>query len=251
MGIATFLYSAMDQVINQAAKLRYMSGGQARVPLTLLAPLMYRGGIAAHHSDRPFALFANSPGLKIVTPSTPYDVKGLMAAAIREDDPVIVFADASLWGVRGPVGEGDYAIPIGIADVKREGTDVTVVAIASAVGLAMTAAEKLEEDGISVEVVDPRSLVPLDYETITASVAKTGRLVVVDPAPRTCGIAGEIVATVSEFCELRSAPTRVTGADVPTPFSPTLERNTLPDGKRIEAAIRGVISGERVWAAQT
>jgi 2-oxoisovalerate dehydrogenase E1 component len=249
MGVSTFLYSAMDQVINQAAKLRYMSGGQAKVPLVLLAPMMYRGSIAAHHSDRPYALFANSPGLKIVAPTTPYDMKGLMAAAIREDDPVIVFADTTLWGTRGQVPEGDYTIPFGLADVKREGTDVTLVAIAGAVGLCLTVADKLEEDGISVEVIDPRSLVPLDYETITGSVAKTGRLVVVDPAPRTCGFAGEIVATVAECCELQSPPARVTGADVPTPFSPPLERFTLPDAERVVAAVRRVVAGDRAPAA--
>jgi TPP-dependent pyruvate/acetoin dehydrogenase alpha subunit/pyruvate/2-oxoglutarate/acetoin dehydrogenase E1 component len=249
MGVSTFLYSAMDQVINQAAKLRYMSGGQASVPLVLLAPVMYRGSIAAHHSDRPYALFANSPGLKIAAPSTPYDMKGLMAAAIRADDPVIVFADTTLWGTRGQVPEGDYTIPFGLADVKREGTDVTLVAIAGAVGLCLSAADKLEEDGVSVEVVDPRSLVPLDYETITGSVAKTGRLVVVDAAPRTCGFAGEIVATVAERCELLASPARVTGADVPTPFSPPLERFTLPDAERVVAAVRGVVAGDRTPAA--
>jgi 2-oxoisovalerate dehydrogenase E1 component len=246
MGISTFLYSAMDQVINQAAKLRYMSGGQAKVPLTLVASLMYRGGIAAHHSDRPFALFANSPGIKIVVPSTPYDMKGLMTAAIREDDPVIVFADASLWGVRGPVGSSGHSIPLGSADVKREGSDVTVVAIAGAVALALAVAEKLgSEEEISVEVVDPRSLVPLDYDTIKASVSKTGRIVVVDPGPRTCGFAGEIVATVAEQCDLRASPLRVTGADVPTPFSPPMERYTLPDSTGIAEAIRRVASQDR------
>jgi pyruvate dehydrogenase E1 component beta subunit len=249
MGVSTFLYSAFDQVINQAAKLRYMSGGQAKVPLVLLAPMMYRGSIAAHHSDRPFALFANSPGLKIVAPSTPYDMKGLMTASIREDDPVIVFADTTLWGTRGQVPVGDYTIPLGLADIKREGTDVTVVAIAGAVGLAMAVADKLEADGISVEVVDPRSLVPLDYETITQSVAKTGRLVVVDPAPRTCGFAGEIVATIAESCQLQAPPVRVTGADVPTPFSPPLERYTLPDAERVDAAIRRVATGDRAPTA--
>lgn len=149
MGFATFLYSAMDQVVNQAAKLRYMSGGQARVPLVLLAPCYYTSGSAAHHCDRPFALFANSPGLKVVVPTTAYDMKGIMIAAIREDDPVNVFSDASLWGVRGPVGEGDCAIPLGVADVKREGQDVTVVAVAGAVALALTAAERLGDEGVS------------------------------------------------------------------------------------------------------
>jgi pyruvate dehydrogenase E1 component beta subunit len=248
MGISTFLYSAFDQVVNQAAKLRYMSGGQAKVPLVLLASLFYRGGVAAHHSDRPFALFANSPGLKIVAPSTPYDAKGLMTAAIREDNPVIVFPDAGLWGTRGPVPVGEYIVPLGVADVKREGTDVTVVAVAGGVALALRAATTLEEEGISVEVVDPRTLVPLDHETILASVQKTGRLVVVDPSPRTCGYAAEIIATVTELGdvrELRASPARVTGLDVPTPFSPPLERFTVPDADRVVAAVRRVVTCDR------
>jgi 2-oxoisovalerate dehydrogenase E1 component len=249
MGFATFLYSAMDQVVNQAAKLRYMSGGQATVPLTILAPVFYSGGIAAHHSDRPFGVFANSPGLKIVVPSTPYDMKGLMASAIRDDNPVIVFADGTLWGTKGPVGPGDYTIPLGNADVKLEGTDVTIVGIGGGVMHALAAAKQLEQDGISVEVVDPRTLVPLDAETILASVAKTGRLIVVDPGPRTCGFAGEIVATVTEHCELRSRPLRVAGANVPTPFSPPLERYTVPDTERVVDAVRRVVSKNGAFAA--
>lgn len=241
MGVVTFVYSAMDQVVNQAAKLRYMSGGQARVPLVILAPVLYASGMAAHHSDRPFSMFANSPGLKIVAPTTCFDMKGLMTAAIRDDDPVIVFADGTLWGTRGPVGEGDYTLPIGVAEVKREGTDVTVVAIAAAVKTALETAESLAEEGISVEVVDPRSLVPLDRETIATSAAKTGRLVVVDPSPLTGGFAAELVATAVERCELSAPPVRVTGADVPTPFSPALERHTLPNAERVAAAVRQVV----------
>jgi len=248
MGFATFLYSAMDQVVNQAAKLRYMSGGQAKVPLVLLSPFYYQGGVAGHHSDRPYALFANSPGLKIVVPSTPYDVKGLLTSAIRDDDPVIVFTDASLWGVRGPVGTGEYVVPLGVADVRRHGSDVTVVAIAGGVTLALALAEELEEEGISVEVIDPRSIVPFDRETITASVAKTGRIVVVDPAPRTCGLASEIVATAAESCNLLAPAVRVTGADVPMPFSPPLERHAVPDRERVRAAIRQVLAHHRAIA---
>ena len=247
MGVATFMYSAMDQIVNQAAKLTYMSGGQARVPLVLLSPIHYGSGMAGHHSDRPLSMFANSPGLKIIVPSTPYDMKGLMTASIRDDDPVIVFADGGLWGSRGPVAEGDYTLPIGLADVKREGGDVTVVALGAAVRMALKAAEGLAGEGISVEVVDPRTLVPLDRETIAASAAKTGRLVVVDPSPLTAGFAAELVASVVERCELGAPPVRVTGADVPTPFSPALERHTLPDLERVTAAIRGVV-GETAGA---
>jgi 2-oxoisovalerate dehydrogenase E1 component len=245
MTFATFLYSAMDQVVNQAAKLRYMSGGQARVPLVLIALNAYGGNTAAHHSDRPFALFANSPGLKIVAPSSPFDMKGLMATAVRDDDPVLVFIDSTLFGVKGPVPEDGYAIPLGLADVKREGSDVTIVAISGAVRLALAAAEKLADEGISPEVVDPRSLVPLDVETISASVAKTGRLVVVDPGPRTSGFGAEIVATLAETCELRAAPVRVAGANVPTPFSPALEQLTLPSADEVITAARRVLTADR------
>jgi 2-oxoisovalerate dehydrogenase E1 component len=243
MGFSTFLYSAMDQIVNQAAKLRYMSGGQASVPLTLVVPAFYSGGIAAHHSDRPFALFANSPGLKIVAPSTPQDVAGLTTAAIREDDTVLIFVDGTLWGLRGPVGDiGDHVVPLGLADIKREGSDVTVVGIAGGVSLALAAAAALEADDISVEVIDPRSLVPLDHATIIASVEKTRRLVVVDPAPLTCSFASEIVATVTERCQLRAFPVRVTGANVPTPYSPPLERHSVPDAARVAEAVRRAMS---------
>jgi 2-oxoisovalerate dehydrogenase E1 component len=244
MGFATLLYSAMDQVVNQAAKLRYMSGGQAQVPLVLLAPLFYAGGVAAHHSDRPFVLFANSPGLKIVSPSTPRDMKGLMVTAIRENDPVVVFADGSLWGTKGEVDPRAYAIPLGQADIKRQGDDVTIVAIAGAVRLALRVAKDLEKEGLSVEVVDPMSLVPLDYDTILGSVSKTGRLVVVDPGPRMCGFASEIITGVVERTSLRAAPVRVTASDVPTPFSPPLERHTLPDAAKVKAAVARVTSSD-------
>ncbi|HTW98661.1 MAG TPA: thiamine pyrophosphate-dependent enzyme [Acidimicrobiales bacterium] len=246
MSFSTFLYLAMDQVVNQAAKLHYMSGGQARVPVTYLATCFYRGGIAAHHSDRPLALFANCPGLKIAVPSNAHDMKGLLASAIRDDDPVIVFGDSSLWPVRDEVGVGDYTIPFGLADVKRPGSDVTVVAALGMVGLALAAAARLEEDeGISAEVIDPRTLVPFDQETLLASVAKTGRLVVVDPGPRNNGIAAEIIARVAESCDLLAHPIRVAGADTPTPFSPPMERFVIPDQERIEDAVRRVVAGRR------
>jgi pyruvate dehydrogenase E1 component beta subunit len=173
-------------------------------------------------------------------------MRGLMAAAIRDDDPVLVFSDGMLWGVRGPVGEGDYTLPLGVADVKRAGSDVTIVAVGAAVGLALTIAEKCEEDGISVEVLDPRSLVPLDRDTITASVAKTGRLVVIDPGPRTCGFAGEVIATAAECGVLRAPPIRITGADVPSPFSPPLEQHVLPDAARLADAVRRSVNGEHL-----
>lgn len=244
---SNLLYSAMDQIVNQAAKLRYMSGGQAKVPLVILATLIYGGSQAAHHADRPISLFANSPGLKIVAPTTPYDVKGLTHAAIREDDPVIIIKDSNLHGVREVIPDEDYVIPLGVADIKREGSDVTIVGIANGVRLALRAAKQLEAEGISVEVVDPRSLVPLDMETIIRSVAKTGRVVLVDPSPLTCSFASELAASITEeaFGYLKTAPIRVTGADVPSPFSPALEKYMLPNVERVIDAARRVVSERR------
>ena len=205
--IASFLYVAMDQIVSMAAKTTYMYGGQARVPLVLRASMFFGGANAAQHSDRNYPMFMNVPGLKIIAPSTPYDMKGLLKTAIREDDPIMSFEDGMLWGTRGEVPEEEYLIPFGKADVKRTGTDATVVAIASRVQEALTAAETLTKEGVSVEVVDPRTLVPLDKETILSSVAKTGRLVVVEEAHRTCGAAAEIVAIVAEegFWNLESS----------------------------------------------
>lgn len=244
MTFSNLLYSAMDQIVNQAAKIRYMSNGQARVPLVILASLYYGGNQAAHHADRPISLFTNSPGLKIVAPTTPDDVRGLTLTAIREDDPVIIFRDVNVQGVREEISTEPRAIPLGVADIKREGTDVTVVGIANGVRLGMRAATKLAAEDISVEVVDPRSLVPLDVDTILRSVAKTGRVVVVDPSPLTCSFASELVATIAQeaFGALVAAPIRVTGADVPTPFSSPLEQNTLPNVDRVVDAVRSVVS---------
>jgi pyruvate dehydrogenase E1 component beta subunit len=247
MTAATFLYVAMDQIVNQAAKLRYMSGGQARVPVTYLTSIFYGGSSAAHHADRPHSLFANSPGLKVVAPTTPADMKGLITAAIRDDDPVLVFTDATLSGTRGLVPVDEHTVPIGSADVKRDGTDVTIVGVLGGVRLALAAADALEAEGISAEVVDPRSLVPLDLPTIAASVEKTGRLVVVDPAPETCSFGGHLVAALSRdlFWQLRAAPALVAASDVPTPFSPALERHTLPSVDGVVAAARRVLADER------
>ncbi|MGP6176257.1 alpha-ketoacid dehydrogenase subunit beta [Microbacterium sp. A196] len=244
MTFSNLLYSAMDQIVNQAAKLRYMSNGQARVPLVILASLYYGGNQGAHHADRPVSLFTNSPGLKVVAPTTPEDVRGLTLTAIREDDPVIIFRDANLQGMREEISTDARAIPFGVADVKRKGTDVTIVGIANGVRLGMRAARQLEAEGISVEVIDPRSLVPLDVDGILASVAKTRRVVVVDPSPLTCSFASELVATIAQeaFGSLSAAPIRVTGADVPTPFSSPLEQNTLPNVDRVVAAVRRVLA---------
>jgi pyruvate dehydrogenase E1 component beta subunit len=185
-------------------------------------------------------MFMNVPGLKVVVPATPYDMKGLLKAAIREDDPVLVFEDLNLWFQSGPVPEDDYVIPLGVAAVRREGRDATVVAIGAMVAQALEAAEELSADGVSVEVIDPRSLVPLDKRRILNSVAKTRRLVLVDLANRTNGAAAEIAAMVAEegFSSLRAPILRVTTPDVPVPFSPVMEKPLYPNKERIVAAVR-------------
>jgi pyruvate/2-oxoglutarate/acetoin dehydrogenase E1 component len=237
---STFLYSAMDQVANQAAKSRYMFGGQANVPIVFRTVVSYTVGSAAHHSDRPWGVFAQVPGLKIIVPTTPYDVKGLLKSALRDGNPVLCFDDSTLLGSRGEVPDGDYTIPLGVADIKRTGSDVTVVALAAAVHHSLAAARTLERDGIDVEVVDLRSVVPFDRETILQSVARTGRLVVVDAAPGMCSVASEVAASVAEhgFESLEAPIVRITAPDVPVPFSPALERLMYPSEASIAAAIR-------------
>jgi pyruvate dehydrogenase E1 component beta subunit len=238
--VSTFLYSAMDQIANQAAKSRYMFGGQASVPIVIRSALYYNAGSAAHHADRPWGLFAQVPGLKIVVPATPYDAKGLLKSAIRDGNPVLCFEDYTLFGSRGEVPEGDDTIPLGVADTKRAGCDLTIVALAAAVHHSVAAAQMLESDGISVEVVDIRTVVPLDWQTILMSVSKTGRLIVVDPAPRTCSVASEVAATVAElaFHELKAPIVRLTAPDIPVPFSHELEQLMYPTAASIANAAR-------------
>jgi pyruvate dehydrogenase E1 component beta subunit len=191
-------------------------------------------------------MYMNVPGLKIILPATPYDMKGLMKSAIRDNNPVISFEHMALGGMEGEVPEDEYTIPFGQAVIRREGVDVTVVALAKMVNEALAVAEEMENEGISLEVIDPRTLVPLDRETIRTSVAKTGRLVVVDEACITCGVAAEIMALVVEndriFRQLKSSPKRVCGLDVPIPYSPPMERYALPDRENIIAAVREAMS---------
>jgi pyruvate dehydrogenase E1 component beta subunit len=241
--IASFMYLAADQIINQAGKLHFMSGGQASIPLVVRASMWHDGSNAGHHSDRPYPMFMNAPGLKIVVPATPFDIKGLLKAAIRDDDPVLVFEDNSLWFQSGSVPEGDYVVPIGVADVKQEGRDVTVVTIGSALGETLEAARDLAAEGVSVEVIDPRTLVPLDTQTLLESVARTGRLVIVDPANRTNSAASEIAAIVAEegFDSLRKPVVRVTTPDVVIPFSPAMEKPLYPRKADIVAAVRKML----------
>jgi acetoin:2,6-dichlorophenolindophenol oxidoreductase subunit beta len=239
--IASFLYVAMDQLISIVSKATYMYGGQARVPMVIRAAMFYGGNNAAQHSDRPHPIFMNMPGFKIIVPSTPGDMKGLLKSAVRDDDPVLSFEDGTLWASKGSVPEdGDYLVPLGQADIKRPGNDVTVVAIGGTVLHALAAAAELEAGGVSVEVVDPRTLVPLDTATILGSVEKTGRLVVADPAHRTCSAASEIAAVVAEdgFWSLKAPIQRVTTPPVHVPYSPALEPQMYPTREKIVSAVR-------------
>jgi pyruvate dehydrogenase E1 component beta subunit len=232
----------MDQFVNQAAKNRYMFGGQASIPVVFRSAMFYGLNTGAHHSDRPYPMFMNVPGLKIVVPASPVDAKGLLRTAVDSDDPVLIFEACMLWGSKGEVPEEEYRVPFGEARTVREGTDVTVVAISSAVPEAAAAADSLAAEGVSVEVIDPRTLVPLDSEAILSSVARTGRLVVADPAHRTCSAAAEISAIVAEeaFGSLRAPIVRVTTPDTQIPFSPALERQLYPSRLGIADAVRRV-----------
>jgi pyruvate/2-oxoglutarate/acetoin dehydrogenase E1 component len=243
--VSTFLYVAMDQIVNQAAKTRYMFGGQTSIPVVFRAAHFSGGSNAAHHSDRPHSTFMTVPGLKIIAPSTPYDIKGLLKTAIRDDDPVLCFESQTLWNAREQIPDDEYLIPLGQADVKRQGTDVTIVAIGQSVPHALAAADNLQEQGVSAEVIDPRSLVPFDWETVFNSVAKTSRLVVADSATLTCSAASEVVATVTEtmFGDLVSAPIRVTTPDIHIPFSPAMEMGLYPDATKIAFAAERTLKG--------
>ncbi len=241
----TFCFVAMDQIVNQAAKITYMFGGQQKFPIVYRAGVGGGTRIAAQHSQSPYSMFMNMSGLKIILPSTPADLKGLLKSAIRDNNPVISFEGNRLLGLKGPVPDGDVTIPIGKADIKRAGTDVTVVALAWAVHEALAAAETLAKEGISVEVVDPRTIAPLDAETIRASVAKTGRLVVADEAGPICGASAEIAALCTEdpatFRALKAPVTRVCALHVPIPYSPGLEDHVFPNRAKIAEGIRAVM----------
>lgn len=245
--INALIFVAFDQLVDQAQKLRYMMGGQGRIPVTyLVAASGARRGLAGQHSDHLYPLLVHM-GMKAVMPSTPRDAKGLFKAAIREDDPVMVFAPAALLPVKGPVPEGEYTIPLGQAEVKREGNDLTIVAVGPLVPEAFKCAETLSSEGISAEVVDPRSLLPLDRETILSSVRKTGRVILFDDSNRTCGYAAELAAIIAEeaWDSLRAPIRRLTRADVPVPFSPPLEAYVLPSRDRLLEECRALLAGSR------
>ncbi|WP_369964125.1 alpha-ketoacid dehydrogenase subunit beta [Marichromatium sp. AB32] len=238
-----FFTLASDMIINHAAKLRYLSGGKTRFPLVVRIKSGAGFGAGCQHSHNLEAWVAHCPGLKVVMPATPADAKGLLKSAIRDDNPVIFIEDMGLYFAPDAVPEDDYTIPIGKADIKRAGTDVTVVTWSKMLGVAMQAAERLAGEGVDVEVVDLRTLTPLDSETILASVRKTGRLVVLHEATRTGGFAGEIAAVVMEqaFADLKAPLRRVTGPDIPVPASPPLEQFYIPDAGQVVAAIREIV----------
>lgn len=238
-----FFTLASDMIVNHAAKLRYLSGGKSSFPLVVRIKSGAGFGAGCQHSHNLEAWVAHCPGLKVIMPSTPADAKGLLKAAVRDENPVIFFEDMGLYFLPGPVPEEEYLTPIGKAEVKRPGRDVTVVSWSKMVGVALKAAAQLAREGIEVEVLDLRTLVPLDKETLLASVRKTGRLVVLHEANRTGGFAGEICAVVTEdaFSDLKAPFRRVAAPDIPVPTSPPLERFYIPDEARLIAAVREVL----------
>ena len=237
---ADFMTLAMEPVVNQAAKIRYMFGGKARVPAVFRAQEGAGRGNAAQHSQSLEAWFCHIPGLKVVTPSTPADAKGLLISSIRDDNPVVFLEHKMLYNTKGPVPAGDHAVPLGVAERKRDGRHVTVVGVHTMVLKALQAAERLAAEGIELEVIDPRTLVPLDLETILASVRKTGRLIVTHEAYERCGVGAEIVTQVvaAAFDALDAPPVRLCAANVPVPYSGALEAAALPQVDDIVAAAR-------------
>lgn len=245
-----FLTLAMDQLVNQGAKIRYMFGGKAKVPMVVRAPMGCGTGAAAQHSQSFPGVFAHFPGLKVVMPSTPYDVKGLIKAAIRDDNPVLFAEHKLLYRVKGEVPDEEYVIPLGKADVKRKGRDVTVVAGSIMVLRALEAAKELEKEGIDVEVIDPRTLKPLDMKTIIDSVKKTGRVLIVEDDPVSFGWGAEIAAGIvgSEAFDYLDAPVkRLGGLDIPIPYNPNLERHAVPQVEDIVKAVKDLLRGVIGW----
>ncbi len=238
-----FFTLASDMIVNHAAKLRYLSGGKSSFPLVVRMKSGAGLGAGCQHSHNLEAWAAHCPGLKVVMPSTPADAKGLLKSAIRDPNPVVFIEDMMLYFVPGPVPEEEYLIPIGQADIKRRGTDVTVVTWSKMLGVALKAAGQLAREGIDMEIVDLRTLVPMDKETLLASVRKTGRLVVLHEATRTGGFAGEVAAVVMEeaFDSLHAPLRRVTGPDIPVPASPALEPFYIPDEERLMTAVRQIV----------
>jgi pyruvate dehydrogenase E1 component beta subunit len=251
-----FLYCAMDQVVNQIAKMRYMSGGKLTTPITMRAPVGATGR-GAQHAQNPEAMFLGVPGIKVACPATAYDAKGLLKAAIRDDNPVLLFEHKLLYGSKGARAESgaidasseipdeDYIVPLGKGIVRREGTDVTIIGNLLMMHFALEAAKMLEGDGISAEVLDPRSLVPFDWELAEASARKTGRVVIVEEGPKRGGIGSEIAAELAERVgdSLKAPVKRVAAPDIPVPFAPPMENYYRPDPAKIVAAVREIVGG--------
>ena len=235
-----FLTLTMDQMVNQAAKVHYMSGGKWKVPMVLRTTLGASRRSAAQHSQSLHAWFSHVPGLKVVMPSTPYDAKGLLKSAIRDENPVVFFEDKMMYKLKGPVPAEDYTIPFGVADIKREGDDITLVATSSMVQVALEAAVLLEAVGISAEVIDPRTMWPLDEKTLVESVQKTSRAIVIDEGYERYGATAEIASVIAEgaFFDLEAPVKRMGAMHVPIPFSPPLEDATVPTGQTLFAAAK-------------
>jgi acetoin:2,6-dichlorophenolindophenol oxidoreductase subunit beta len=241
-----FVLLSLDQLGNQAAKMRYMFGGKASVPIVVRMPGGSGTGAAAHHSQSLETLLMHIPGLKVVMPSTPYDAKGLLLTAIRDLNPVCFVEQKLLYKSKGEVPEGEYTIPFGVADVKRQGNDLTVVTNGTMLMKTLAVVERLAQEGMDVEVIDPRTLVPLDRDTIIDSVCKTGRLLVIHEACQTGGWAGEIIASVTSsraFGYLDTPARRLTGKDCPIPYNRGLERAAVPQEEDIESEIRAILTG--------
>jgi pyruvate dehydrogenase E1 component beta subunit len=246
--MSEFMLVAMDQVLNEAPRLRYMSGGQVKVPLVLKAGYGFAAGWAGQHSNCLYHTIMGIPGLKVALPSTPADAKGLMASAIRDDNPVVYLHHYMLTLDTGDVPDGEYLVPFGVADIKRAGNDITIVATGWMVKKTLAAADQLAREGISAEVIDPRTLAPLDVDTIIKSVKKTGRLVLVDQAPRHSSAAAIIAGDVAEkgFEYLRAPVVLVTALDAPVPYSEPLESYLLPNEDKIAHAVRSVLAERAV-----
>ncbi len=238
-----FAILAADQIVNHAAKIRYMFGGQAKVPIVIRGPGGAAHQLAATHSQSLESWWAHVPGLKVVMPSTPYDAKGLLKSAIRDDNPVIFIEAELLYGMKGEVPDEEYLIPLGVADVKREGRDVTIIAHSKMVHVALQAATELAKEGISAEVIDPRTIRPLDMETILRSVRKTNRVVIVEEGWPFAGVGAEFAYRIQRECfDYLDAPIeRVTGADVPMPYNKNLERAAIPDAGRVKQAVKKLL----------
>ena len=235
-----FALEAMTQIIQQAANICYSSNGKIRAPVLVRSAMGAVRNAGPHHSHTFYSWFASTPGLKVVVPATPYDVKGLLKSSLRENGPVIFIEHKGLYNTKGSIPDREYLVPLGEARIAREGKDITLVAVSKMVNIALEAATALEREGISAEVVDPRSIVPLDRTRIADSIRKTGRLAVIDEAPAMCGFSGEILALAAEACfdALDAPPFRICSLPVPHPFSPRLESKMIPDVERVVAEVR-------------